>query len=69
MTQWSQLIVIDMRWPTTIWSQGRLAEFCNLADAENESLRRINHGGATGTGDKSLEAGNKRSAFVSDIEL
>ena len=24
MTRWSQLIVIDMRWPTGIWSQSSI---------------------------------------------
>jgi hypothetical protein len=37
--------------------------FRNLPNSENETLRRINHGGAAGTGDESLEAGNKSSVF------
>jgi hypothetical protein len=38
-------------------------DFRDLAHGENETLGRINHGGAAGTGVKTLPAGNKRPAF------
>jgi hypothetical protein len=33
--------------------------FSNLANSENETVQRIDHAGETGTGDESLEVGNK----------
>ena len=48
MTRWSQLILIDMRWPTIdLIAVVNDWDFCDLANGENEALRRIDDSGET----------------------